>query len=192
MARRSDVGHGARDRPGRWSPSVRDPVLVGGVLMGIGLAGTLDEVLLHQLLQWHHLYDRGTPRMGVFSDGLFHLASTVVLVLGVAIALGSTGGAVWRARSGTATAASAGRGRRLVGAVLVGAGAFNVYDATVQHKLLRLHQVRADTDNLLPYDLGFGGVALALFVAGLALLRGSRASAANSDGDSDGDSAVRP
>jgi uncharacterized membrane protein len=177
---------GARDRSDPPPAGVRDPLLVGGLLIGIGLAGTLDEVLLHQLLQWHHLYDRGTPRMGILSDGLFHLASTAVLVLGVVIALGSTGGAVRRARSEPADASDAGRGRRLLGAVLVGTGGFNLYDATVQHKLLRLHQVRADTDNLLPYDLGFGGVALALCLVGLALLRGSRASAAD-----DGAPAVR-
>jgi len=25
--------------------------------VGIGVAGTLDEVVLHQLLHWHHFYD---------------------------------------------------------------------------------------------------------------------------------------
>jgi uncharacterized membrane protein len=44
-----------------------------GVLIGIGTAGTLDEVVLHQLLGWHHFYDRSTPSVGLLSDGLFHL-----------------------------------------------------------------------------------------------------------------------
>jgi uncharacterized membrane protein len=30
------------------------------VLVGIGVAGSVDEVVLHQLLRWHHLYDRGS------------------------------------------------------------------------------------------------------------------------------------
>jgi Predicted membrane protein (DUF2243) len=54
-----------------------------GVLVGVGLAGTLDEVILHQLLGWHHFYDRSTPAVGLVSDGLFHLFSTAVLVVGV-------------------------------------------------------------------------------------------------------------
>jgi uncharacterized membrane protein len=28
------------------------------VLVGIGVAGSLDEIVLHQLLRWHHFYDR--------------------------------------------------------------------------------------------------------------------------------------
>jgi hypothetical protein len=54
-----------------------------GVLVGIGIAGTLDEVVLHQLLVWHHFYDRSTPTVGLVSDGLFHLFSTTVLVIGI-------------------------------------------------------------------------------------------------------------
>ena len=57
------------------------------------------------------------------------------------------------------------------GSVLAGAGAFNVYDGTVQHKLLRLHQVREGVANEAPYDLVFIGVALLTLVAGIALLR---------------------
>ena len=54
-----------------------------GVLVGIGIAGTLDEVVLHQLLAWHHFYDRSTPTVGLVSDGLFHLLSTTILVIGI-------------------------------------------------------------------------------------------------------------
>ena len=30
------------------------------VLVGIGVAGSLDEIVLHQLLRWHRFYDRGS------------------------------------------------------------------------------------------------------------------------------------
>jgi hypothetical protein len=68
------VGAAARARPSLFWP---------GVLTGIGLAGTLDEVVLYQLLGWHHFNDRSTPTVGLVSDGLFHLFSTAVLVIGI-------------------------------------------------------------------------------------------------------------
>src|SRR5436305_11041492 len=36
---------------------MRGRPLLAPVLLGIGLIGTLDEVVLHQLLHWHHFYD---------------------------------------------------------------------------------------------------------------------------------------
>jgi uncharacterized membrane protein len=31
-----------------------------GVLVGVGVAGSVDQIVLHQLLRWHHFYDRGS------------------------------------------------------------------------------------------------------------------------------------
>jgi uncharacterized membrane protein len=132
-----------------------------GVLTGMGIAGTLDEVVLHQLLGWHHFYDRSTPTAGLVSDGLFHLFSTAVLVIGV-IQL------VERRRT------SPDPPRLALAGILLGAGGFNLYDGTIQHKLLGLHQVRADAPNNLPYDLAFLAIAAALFAGGIVLLRRTR------------------
>ncbi len=169
MAMRGAAGHGSR-------LGSLDRRRAGGVLIGVGLAGTLDEVVLHQVLQWHSFYDRGSRHAGIVSDGVFHLVSTAVLALGLVIALSATGGAVLRAREGSGLPGGASGGAGpigpgLLGAVLVGLGGFNLFDATVNHKLLRIHQVRGETDNLLPYDLAFGGLALAVLLVGVALLR---------------------
>ena len=43
------------------------------VLVGVGVAGSLDEIVLHQLLRWHHFYDRGSAAAGV--DRRRHLPS---------------------------------------------------------------------------------------------------------------------
>ena len=136
----------------------RRSLLWPGVLVGIGLAGTLDEVVLHQLLAWHHFYDRSTSAVGLVSDGLFHLFSTVVLVIGL-IQL------VERRRTTPDTA------RVALAGILLGAGGYNLYDGTVQHKLLGLHQVRAGAPDNLPYDLTFLAIAAALALAGALLLR---------------------
>ena len=129
------------------------------LLTGVGVAGTLDEVILHQLLRWHHLYSGGDADAGRISDGLFHAFSTAALVVGI-VALAR------RSRRLTT--------RATIGGIAAGAGGFNLYDATIQHKLLRLHQVREETQNLLPYDLAFGAIALAALICGLLLLRGER------------------
>lgn len=56
------------------------------------------------------------------------------------------------------------------GGVLLGAGGFQMFDALVNHKVLRVHQVRYDVD-LLPYDAGWIASALVLLAAGAVLLR---------------------
>ena len=132
-----------------------------GVLIGMGIAGTLDEVVLHQLLGWHHFYDRSTPTVGLVSDGLFHLFSTALLVIGV-IQL------VERRHT------SSDPPRLALAGILFGAGCFNLYDGTIQHKLLGLHQVRAGAPDNLPYDLAFLTIAATLAVAGALLLRRTR------------------
>ena len=132
-----------------------------GVLTGMGIAGTLDEVVLHQLLAWHHFYDRSTPTVGLVSDGLFHLLSTALLVIGVIQLV--------ERRHTTPDPP-----RLALAGILLGAGGFNLYDGTIQHKLLGLHQVRAGAPDNLPYDLAFLAVAAALAVAGALLLRRTR------------------
>lgn len=53
--------------------------------------------------------------------------------------------------------------------MLIGAGAFQLYDGTIQHKLLKLHQIRYDVD-ILPYDLAWNAIAVLLLLLGAVLL----------------------
>jgi uncharacterized membrane protein len=128
------------------------------VLVGIGVAGSLDEIVLHQLLRWHHFYDRGSQAAGLIADGIFHLGSTAALVIGLVLL-------VQRWRTGRAPLL------RSVAGILLGAGGFNLYDGIVQHKLLGLHQVRAGAPNNLPYDVAFIGLATVVLLGGFLLLR---------------------
>ena len=59
---------------------------------------------------------------------------------------------------------------RVAAGVLLGAGGFQLFDGTVNHKLLRLHQVRYGVE-LWPYDVAWNVAAVLLLVAGLVLLR---------------------
>jgi uncharacterized membrane protein len=55
------------------------------------------------------------------------------------------------------------------GGLLVGAGGFQLYDGTIQHKIMRLHQIRYDVD-LAPYDWTWNILAAVMIIAGVALL----------------------
>jgi uncharacterized membrane protein len=130
--------------------------VVSGVLVGIGVAAFVDETVFHQLLHWHHFYDRSTPPAGLVSDGIFHAFGWFAVVAGLfAYADLRRRGAWWN--------------QRWLGALLVGLGGFQLYDGTVQHKLLGLHQIRYGVDLLL-YDLVWNLVAVVLAAAGAVLL----------------------
>ncbi|MGJ7440483.1 DUF2243 domain-containing protein [Aquipuribacter sp. MA13-6] len=132
-------------------PGRRASTLAAGVV-GVGLMAAVDEIVFHQLLRWHSFYDRSTPDVAIMSDGLLHAAELVALVAGV----------VWLLdlqRDGRLHRPSAAAG------LLLGAGAFQLFDGVVNHKLLRLHQVRYDVD-LLPYDLAWNGAAVVLLGLG--------------------------
>jgi uncharacterized membrane protein len=131
--------------------------LGAGVLIGIGVAGFIDEVVFHQLLHWHHFYDRSTRDAGLVSDGLFHAFSWAAIVTGLFVF------ADLQRRHSTVV-------RRVQAGALIGSGGFQLYDGLVHHKLLSLHQIRYDV-SLLPYDLAWNLAGTLALVAGLLLLR---------------------
>ncbi len=117
----------------------------------------LDEIVFHQLLGWHHLYDRGTLAAGLTADGLLHLVEIALYAVGVLLLyrLVLRREVVWG---------------RVAAGVLLGAGGFQLFDGVVDHKVLRLHQIRYGVE-LWPYDVAWNLAAVALLAAGLALLR---------------------
>jgi uncharacterized membrane protein len=138
----------------------RRGTLAGAVPAGAGLMAGIDQVVFHQLLGWHHLYDGSTGHVGVVVDGLLHAAELVVLVTGLVLL-------VRLARRGSLVPRSA------VAGVLLGAGGFQLFDGLVNHKVLGLHQVRYGVD-LLPYDIAWNAAGVVLLAAGVVLERRSR------------------
>jgi uncharacterized membrane protein len=140
----------------------RRMVAAPGVLLGIGVGGILDGVVLHQLLQWHHLLTAtgdhpATTVAGLeantLADGTFHLVATAFLVAGIAM--------LWT-RTRRPLQAS---WRSIVGYAAVGWGAFNLVEGLISHHLLELHHVR-EVSEPLPYDLAFLTFGAALVVGG--------------------------
>jgi uncharacterized membrane protein len=130
--------------------------LLTGTMIGTAVMAAVDTIVFHQLLGWHHFYDRSTLSVGLLTDGLLHTAELVALV-GAFFVFAD----LRRRRALHRTAAW--------GAALLGAGLFQLFDGVVDHKVLRLHQVRYGV-RLLPYDLVWIAAGALLALAGAAVL----------------------
>ena len=121
--------------------------VLSGVLLGVGTAAFVDETVFHQLLHWHHFYDKSTPTAGLVSDGVFHAVGWFATVAALFLF------ADLRRRA-------AFRPLHWWGGLLVGAGGF---------QLLKLHQIRYDVD-LAPYDWTWNIIAAVMIIVGVVLL----------------------
>jgi uncharacterized membrane protein len=137
--------------------------LLSGALMGVGVAGFVDEVVFHQLLHWHHFYDLSTPSWGLISDGLFHTFSWFCMVAGLFLFADLRRRHSWH------------KLRHWAG-FCIGLGGFQLYDGTIQHKWWQIHEIRYDVA-LLPYDLVWNVIAVVVLVLGVVLWRRTPATA---------------
>lgn len=146
---------------------VDDPraVLLPAGVIGFGLGAFADGIVLHSLLQWHHLVsgrvDLGTPEgmtENMRADGWFQAACWLVVALGTLW--------LWRSR----LAAPAVALPALLGAALVGWGAFHVVDQVLFHLALHAHHIHGGPHAQF-YDWGYTALGLLIALAGLPLLR---------------------
>jgi len=144
-------------------PSSAGPI-VASTLLGIGLGGFFDGIVLHQILQWHHLLSAHAPvdtvdglRFNTLADGLFHGVTWILTVVGVAL--------LFRYLRGGASL----RWRSLIGGLLLGWGGFNLLEGLVNHQLLGLHHVRPGPDEVI-YDVGFLVWGALMVLAGVTAL----------------------
>ncbi|MFG6149993.1 DUF2243 domain-containing protein [Halobacillus sp. B23F22_1] len=134
--------------------------LWSGFLFGIGIVAFLDETLFHQLLHWHHFYDQSTTNVGLVSDGFFHAFSWFATIAGLFLFADlRRRKALWM--------------KRWWGGIFLGAGAFQLYDGIIQHKLMRIHQIRY-VDHVIIYDIVWNVIALFMIIAGVVLLLQTR------------------
>ena len=138
----------------------RRRLLIATVLIGIGVMAAIDEIVFHQILAWHHFYDGSTTGVALLSDGFLHAAELVAIVAGFFMF------ADLRERGVTDPTLALSGG-------FLGAGGFQVFDGLINHKVLRLHQIRYDVD-ILPYDLAWNAAGIATIIIGLILARKAR------------------
>ena len=162
-----------RARPAETPVAARRTVVVPGVLLGAGLGGFVDGIVLHQILRWHNMLSAVLPpttmetmAVNMVFDGYFHAGVWAATLLGVV--------GLWMAGRRGALFPSA---SRFLGQLLLGWGLFNLVEGVVDHHVLRIHHVIDRPQHEPVFDwiflLVFG---VGLIALGATLMRGRRGS----------------
>jgi uncharacterized membrane protein len=157
--------------------SNRRPLISAGTLLGIGMGGFVDGIVLHQILQVHNMLSAKRPTDGSVSpearivnmeinmvwDGLFHAFCWLVAALGLWM--------LWRAVKRRNVPLS---GKTLIGSMVLGWGLFNLVEGIIDHHVLHVHHV-VERLGVSSYDWAFLGVGgIGFIVAGWAIIGAAR------------------
>lgn len=145
----------------------RQSVIAAGVLFGLGFSGFFDGVVLHQILQWHHMltsagYADTTVaglKLNTLADGLFHVVAYAFTFSGLVV--------LWR---GLERGNLAWSSKVFGGALLMGAGIFDMVEGIIDHQILGIHHVKSGP-NEFAWDMGFLALGVGLAIVGWLLLR---------------------
>ena len=141
------------------------PLFCTALILGIGMGGFIDGIVLHQILQWHEMLSNKIPpidyvnkSVNMFWDGLFHLVTWAATMVGIVL--------LWNVMSRRDIDRS---GSLFAGGLIMGWGVFNIVEGVIDHHLLKLHNVREITFNKDLWNYGFLVFSLALIALGSAL-----------------------
>ena len=154
------------------APNRRFPT-AAGIFFGLGIGGFFDGIVLHQVLQWHHMVSSaGYPptsvenlRINTFFDGLFHATTYIFVLVGLFL--------LWRTAHRAHLWWSS---KLLAGTLLMGFGLFNLVEGLVDHQILGLHHVNetAPREQWIWWDLGFLAWGAVMLGGGWWLYRSGR------------------
>ncbi|MEV4253988.1 DUF2243 domain-containing protein [Spirillospora sp. NPDC049652] len=155
---------------------MRDRLMLPGLILGLGLGGFVDGIMLHQVLQWHHmLSSTGDDHIGVkrysthtvsglemntLWDGFFHVFTWVCVLVGLAVLyrrMAPGDRPAWRTPP-------------FWGWMAAGWGIFNLVEGVVDHHILGIHHVRSGPRQLW-WDLAFLVLGAVLLIGGTLLAR---------------------
>jgi uncharacterized membrane protein len=152
---------------GGLAEGVTRRALVAAGVFGFGFSGLIDVLILHHVLQWHHLVSAIYPmntldglRTNILADGLFSIAMLTVAGVGA--------GVVWRAERRTEVPLAT---RPLAGSAVIGLGVFDLFDVIGNHVILGLHQPLSQGGTYNPH---WAVVSLLIVAAGAYVYRTGR------------------
>ncbi|WP_207592733.1 DUF2243 domain-containing protein [Halomontanus rarus] len=148
------------------------PLVTAGIVLGVGLGGFFDGIVLHQILQWHNMVSSypdpsvaNDLRLNVMADGFFHGVTYLFTLLGITLLMRA-----WRLSFVPASR------RTLFGAAIIGWGLFNFVEGIVDHHLLAIHHVwPAGPGPVVLWDVAFLVWGLLFIGGGYAIIRGDDA-----------------
>jgi uncharacterized membrane protein len=146
------------------APQDRRFPISAGILFGLGLGGFFDGIVLHQVLQWHHMLSSWYPtntidnlKLNTTWDGIFHSSTYLFVVAGLYL--------LWHTAHRRHLFWSS---KLLAGTMLVGWGIFNFVEGLVDHEILGIHHVNelVQQSQRIYWDIGFLAWGLAMIAVG--------------------------
>jgi uncharacterized membrane protein len=143
-----------------------------GIFFGLGLGGLFDGIVLHQLLQWHHLLSSKYPpdtvsnlKLNTLWDGIFHSCTYVFVIIGLLL--------FWRTAHRSHLWWSS---KLLIGTLLIGFGAFNLGEGLIDHEILGIHHVNETVSRefWIYWDMCFLLWGAAMLIGGWLLWRAGK------------------
>lgn len=158
--------------------AARPPTRASALLLGLGLGGFVDGIVIHQILQWHHMVSAEESvttvpglQANTLADGLFHLSTWIFVVAGMLLTI-----VAWQQGRHAPT------WRFQIGLILAGWGIFNLVEGLIDHQILNVHHVRDDLGAPLSWDIGFLVFGALLLAGGWALHAAGRRELAATSG----------
>ena len=149
----------------------RRPIIIAGILLGLGQAGFFDGIFFHQLLQWHHMFtniESGNTvadlELNTLGDGIFHVVDWLLTLAGIIV--------LWNAVKAEDVILST---SNLIGSFCIGAGLFNITEGILSHHVFQIHHVKPGAHQLA-WDLAFIGAGILSAIVGQLIIKSDRLS----------------
>jgi uncharacterized membrane protein len=143
-----------------------------GIFFGLGLGGFFDGIVLHQVLQWHHMLSSWYPvntienlELNTRWDGIFHSATYIFVLVGLFL--------LWRTAQRRHLYWST---KLLIGTMLLGFGIFNTVEGIINHHVLGIHHVNETVSKgqWVLWDIGFTFSGVVMIIIGWPIMRAGR------------------
>jgi uncharacterized membrane protein len=142
------------------------PLISAGILLGIGLGGLLNGILMNQIFQLHSMFSARLPqdqiamvKESMVWDGIIHLFSW--MITGIAVLV------LWNAMMQHDIMRS---GRIVAGAFIAGWGIFNSAEGLINHHFLEVHHI-VEKFGLSIYDYIYIGAGIVFMLAGFLIIQ---------------------
>ena len=140
------------------------PLTTAATVLGIGIGGFIDGIVLHQVLRVHEMLSNKIPAtdyigksINMFWDGIFHAFCLIVTVIGIVL--------LWKVSKRRHA------GKLLSAGLLLGWGIFNLVEGVIDHQVLQLHNVVEYAHNHQPANYIFLGISVVMILVSVSMIR---------------------